>query len=259
MTITVPRRAGRSRAAGHRTRTPRPPCTARSRSGQRRRPERQAVDLHRDHQGQPDAAGLRRHRRRPDRRCRLGRRDDQPRRPTPPPAPTSRTAVRTSSPTGRTSPPATTGWTLPAGQTQRSLVARHRPRPHHRRGLRPERPVAPVGASPARTATANALLRPRRRCGPSCCSPTRTSAPNVAPVASFTVKLPDRDLHGRRLRLHRHRARHRGVLRLELRRRRHRHRRLHDPHLRDQRQQDDHADRHRQPGPDEHHRRAPST
>ena len=53
----------------------------------------------------------------------------------------------------------TTGWTLPAGQTQRSIVARHRRRPHHLRGVRPERASRRSARSPARTATAAASTR----------------------------------------------------------------------------------------------------
>ena len=134
-------------------------------------------------------------------------------------APTWRPPARTSSPTGRTSPlaPPPAG-PFPAGQTQRSAaagtgagritsVASDLNAPvGHRRDHRRAPPRAPS-------------RRPRRRCGRSCCRPTRPSNPNVAPVASFTVELPAGDLHRRRLRFDRHRARHRRVLRLELRRR----------------------------------------
>ena len=141
---------------------------------------------------------------------------------------------------------ATTGWTLPAGQTQRALAL----------GTGPGRitsvasdlnAAAPVGASPGRTATADAShgqgdhvdRRPPARPG---------RQPERRPGRVVHHELPDRDLHGRRLGLHRHRARHRGVVRLGLRRRRHGHRCVHHAHLHDQRQQDDHADRHGQPG-----------
>ena len=82
----------------------------------------------------------------------------------------------------------TTTWTLPAGQTQRSLAA----------GIGSGRitsvasdlnAVAPVGASPTRTATANGSSG-QATMWTVVLQSDGTSAPNVAPVASFAVTCP---------------------------------------------------------------------
>ena len=83
---------------------------------------------------------------------------------------------------------ATTGWTLPAGQTQRSMsvgigdgritsVASDQNGP------------APVGASPPRTATANASSG-KATMWTVVLVPDPNTGPNVAPVASFTATCP---------------------------------------------------------------------
>jgi PKD repeat protein len=83
---------------------------------------------------------------------------------------------------------ATTGWTLPAGQTQRSLSL----------GTGPGRITsvasdlnapAPVGASPARTATANASTA-KATMWTVVLAADPDSNPNVAPVARFTTSCP---------------------------------------------------------------------
>ena len=109
----------------------------------------------------------------------------------------------------------TTGWTLPAGQTQRSTVAgtgagrinsiasdpnaprgrRRDPRPH-----RHQRRVDRQGDDVDRRAPGRPDHEPERRAG-----------------GVVHGDLPHGDLHGRRLGLHRHRARHDRVLRVELR------------------------------------------
>ena len=126
------------------------------------------------------------------------------------------------------------GWTLPAGQTQRSIalgtgagritVRRLRPQragartaPHHA-AHRHERRLDGQGDDVDRRAPARPDLEPERR-----------------PGGVVHRELPAGDLHGRRLGLDRHRPRHRRVLRLGLRRRHDRHRRDHDPHLRHRR------------------------
>ena len=130
---------------------------------------------------------------------------------------------------------ATTGWTLPGRPDPAQHLARHRPRTHHLGRLRPERGCA--GRRLARAAPPPPTpRRARRRCGPSCSRPDPDANPNVAPVASFTTSCPTATCTVDALGLHRHRARHRGVVRLGLRRRRHGHRCVHDPHLHDQRQ-----------------------
>ena len=73
----------------------------RDRRGRRTEP---GCQLHRDHQGNPDRARLRRHGGQPGRSLRIGSRDGQPRRLTRLQAPTCRPQTRGSSPTGRTSP-----------------------------------------------------------------------------------------------------------------------------------------------------------
>ena len=83
---------------------------------------------------------------------------------------------------------ATTGWTLPAGQTQRSMsvgigdgritsVASDQNAP------------APIGASPPRTATASASSA-KATMWTVVLTPDPDSDPNVAPVASFTATCP---------------------------------------------------------------------
>jgi PKD repeat protein len=83
---------------------------------------------------------------------------------------------------------ATTGWTLPAGQTQRSIsvgtgdgritsVASDLNAP------------APTGTSPGRTATASASSA-KATMWTVVLTPDQSSEPNVAPVASFTVTCP---------------------------------------------------------------------
>jgi PKD repeat protein len=83
---------------------------------------------------------------------------------------------------------ATTGWTLPAGQTQRSLAA----------GTGPGRIAsvasdlnAPAGAGPTtpRTAT-SAVSTAKATMWTVVLQADPTSAPNIAPVASFTVSCP---------------------------------------------------------------------
>ncbi|MBA2531703.1 MAG: PKD domain-containing protein [Nocardioidaceae bacterium] len=83
---------------------------------------------------------------------------------------------------------ATTGWTLPAGQTQRSISL----------GTGPGRITsvasdlnapAPTGASPARTATASAASG-KATMWTVVLTPDPDSEPNVAPVASFTATCP---------------------------------------------------------------------
>ena len=83
---------------------------------------------------------------------------------------------------------ATTGWTVPAGQTQRSISL----------GTGPGRITsvssdlnapAPIGASPPRTATANASTG-KATMWTVVLRPDPDSDPNVAPVASFTVNCP---------------------------------------------------------------------
>ena len=197
------------------TPTPRPSCTARS-----RRPTTPAATrpstFSATTKSTPDPARLRRHR-------------------APTRSPTFASAAETVNRATHTTPganvatagsyvvsywadksSATTGWTLPAGQTQRSIslgtgtgritVGRLRPERAgadrrltgpHRHGQR----LVGQGDDVDRRAPA----RPGRR--------TRT----WRPVASFTATCPQRDLHGRRLGLHRHRARHHRVVRLELR------------------------------------------
>jgi hypothetical protein len=83
---------------------------------------------------------------------------------------------------------ATTGWTLPAGQTQRSISL----------GIGTGRitsvasdlnAAAPTGASPARTATANASSG-KATMWTVVLQADQVASPNVAPVASFTVNCP---------------------------------------------------------------------
>jgi PKD repeat protein len=83
---------------------------------------------------------------------------------------------------------ATTGWTLPAGQTQRSIAL----------GTGPGRITsvasdlnapAPLGASPGRTATANASSG-KATMWTVVLQPDQNGEPNVAPVASFTASCP---------------------------------------------------------------------
>jgi len=82
----------------------------------------------------------------------------------------------------------TTGWTLPAGQTQRSVAL----------GTGPGRitalasdlnAAAPLGPSPGRTATASASSG-KATMWTVVLQPDQSSDPNVAPVASFTVTCP---------------------------------------------------------------------
>ena len=229
------------------------------RGGQRRRAQ-PGGRLHGDHQGDPDAARLRRHRRqrrRPDRDFASAAETTNRATHTTPGANVATAGSYVVSYWADKSS-ATTGWTLPGRPDPAQHRARHRRRADHLGGVRPERTRRRSAPRPARTATADASTG-KATMWTVVLRPDPDANPNVAPVASFTVELPARDLHGRRLGLHRHRARHRRVVRLGLRRRRHRHRRDHDAHLHDQRQQDDHADRHRQPGPDRHRPPARST
>ena len=83
---------------------------------------------------------------------------------------------------------ATTGWTLPAGQTQRS-IALGTGTGHITSVASDLNAPAPVGASPARTATASASSL-KATMWTVVLRADQGGTPNVAPVASFTASCP---------------------------------------------------------------------
>jgi large repetitive protein len=83
---------------------------------------------------------------------------------------------------------ATTGWTLPTGQTQRSLSVGTGP--GHITSVASDLSApAPVGASPGRTATASSSIS-KATMWTVVLAADPTSSPNVAPVAAFTTSCP---------------------------------------------------------------------
>ena len=117
-----------------------------------------------------------------------------------------------------------TGWTLPGRPDPAQHRARHRRRPHHLGRLRRQRARRAPGATTPRTAT-SAVSTAKATMWTVVLQADQTVEPERRPGGVVHRELPDRDLHGRRLRLDRHGARHHLVLRLGLRRRHDRHRR----------------------------------